>query len=827
MKKTKTKFLASILLSSVVVMAAGCGGQTSTTNGAYTYEKTSEELLYFKSSNKKLDTFLNDYFKRHSGYIENGQDQKVNSVTAGVDAKQFFWQEWNSLSYYWYNSFDGYATDRIEGLRKILSNIPVDDYGYVWQETDAVRDNLSTTNTGEHRMGWPFPTSANVDVSTSWDFNGVSTERDWTSRYTSGGAYFDNPSAMVKGGLYETEVEGVNSVEFTSPINDYTLAYYSPLLEIDLRMYTTDCENIEDVIVHYTTDDPNVWYSVSVNEKAFMTYEFTPAYEHILFLPMYAEESWKADKECETFVNQIRVEVKAKEGKTFSGKFALNYVRSTFDTRHVNNNSIFISSLRQDYDYTGDMEFLKANITKARKAMNFYMEMYDEERCLNDQAYLVGHDSDKTSSDEYVRVAMSLSNGYWDISFMTRFDFQTNMYFYKALNDLAYLENILLKNGVTVDKAEATIKTADRAFNHGTKAYTYTGAALNKIAQDVLAALRQSTNEQDKTGFWNEETGRFVGGYCDAEEKWYDYGYTMWNMEAIYYGVATEAQTKSIMDWISGKRIVAADEKGSQGEDIYFFEFAPRVNTYAAKEKDISIFTASYENTDCIYGETQVQNGGAIMYTSFYDLMSRIAAYGTDDAFERLLGIQDWYMDIYDYYVSSNNYNKNPDRFYWDYYEKEQWDANGDGKGDYYALQNGIKGTAERKIGPNGVMGIDGEFLESFLMISAIPYGFFGIDTENGNTLKITPDLPSSLSYWQMENLAYNKVKYDLTIFENSVRIDSVRGNATGIRVKVTLDAKGDTPSVYVNGRQVSDYTVQDGKVTVIVPLASVTVEVK
>ena len=48
-------------------------------------------------------------------------------------------QEWNSLSYYWYNSFDGYETDRIEGLRKILSGIPVDDYGYVWQETDAVR----------------------------------------------------------------------------------------------------------------------------------------------------------------------------------------------------------------------------------------------------------------------------------------------------------------------------------------------------------------------------------------------------------------------------------------------------------------------------------------------------------------------------------------------------------------------------------------------------------------------------------------------------------------------------------------------------------------
>ena len=169
--KNKTKFLASILLSFTILFATGCNGS----NSAYKYEKNSEELLYFKSSNEELDLFLNDYFKRHSGYVdENGMDQKVNSVTAGVDAKQFFWQEWNSMSYYWYNSFDGYETDRVEGLRKILSNIPVDDYGYVWQETDAVRDNYSTTNTGEHRMGWPFPTSYNVDLSTSWDFNGVS-----------------------------------------------------------------------------------------------------------------------------------------------------------------------------------------------------------------------------------------------------------------------------------------------------------------------------------------------------------------------------------------------------------------------------------------------------------------------------------------------------------------------------------------------------------------------------------------------------------------------------------------------------------------------------
>ena len=830
-KNTITKILTSLALASVFMFSA-CGEPTidnNSPNKPYSYSKDSEELLFFESSDAELDAFLNDYFKRHSGYIdESGMDQKVNSVTAGVSAKQFFWQEWNAMSYYWYNSYDGYATDRIEGIRKILSNIPVDDYGYVWQETDAVRDALSNTNSGEHRMGWPFPTSYNVKGSTSWDFNGESTESAWTSRYSANGEYYDNENAKLHGGLYTTDVEGVSSVEFTSPINDYTIAYYSPLLEIDLRMYTADCENIEDIIVSYTSTRSPEWSSVSVKEKGFIDYEFTPAYEHIIFLPMYAEENWASDKECKTYINQVRVEIVTKDGTSMSGRFGLNYVRSTFDTRHSNNNSIFVSSLRQDYDYTGDIEFVKQNITKARKAINFYMQMYDETRHLNNQAYLVGHDSDKTSMDKSKRTAMSLANGYWDISFMTQYDFQSNMYFYKALVDLAYLENILAENGVTVDTADATIKTADRSFHHGVSQYNYDAATLTEIANAVLTELRKSTNDIDKTGFWNEATGRFVGGYSQADGKWYDFGYTMWNLEAIYYGIATDAQAKSIMDWISGARTVEQDKHGSQGQDIYFFQFAPRVNTYSEEDlTDNSIFNGSYENSECVYGETQVQNGGAIMYVSFFDLMARVDTYGANDAYARLSTIKDWYMDIYDYYVHSENYNKNPDRFYWDYYEGAQWDADGDGKGDYYPLQNGIKGTAERGGDAGGIIGIDGEFLESFLMVSAIPYGFFGIDTTGGNTLKIQPSLPDALTYWGMENLSYNKVKYDLTIFENAVRIDAVRGNAAGIQVEVALDATSDNPSVFVNGKQSNRYTVKDGKVKVIVPLSAVTVEVK
>ncbi|MBQ7913042.1 MAG: hypothetical protein IJ308_04760 [Clostridia bacterium] len=826
MKKTKfVKRFAPVLFASMLTLA-GCNAGTVLKTG-----KFSDELLYFKSSDESLDIFLNDYFKRHSGYVdENGTDQKVNSVTAGVNAVQFFWQEWNSMSYYWFNSYDGYKTDRIKGIRKILSNIPVDDYGYVWQETDAVRGALSTPDQGEHRMGWPFPNASHTDSqAVSWDFNGDSTESAWTSSYSTDGVTHDN-AAEVKNGLYTTDVEGVNSLAFTSNKYDSTVSYFSPLLEIDLRMYTADCENIEDILVHYTASDTgkDVWNTVSVKEKAFISYEFTPSYEHLIFLPMYAEENWKSNYEFApdgtyegNYIKQIRIEIKAKEGTDFSGKFALNSVRPAFDTRHSNNNSIFISSLRNDYDYTGDIGYLKENITKARKAMNFYMQMYDKNRRLNDQSYLVGHEGDKTARDSVLRTATSLSNGYWDISFMPKFDFQSNMYFYKALVDLAYLEGILDAQGVSVDKGEATVKTADRNYNFGTSEYTYDEASLTELANGVLAELRKSTSA-DGTGFWDAETGRFVAGYAEKENKWYDYGYVMWNLEAIYYGIANETQAKSIMDWVSGARTVEKDKFGSQGEDIYYYEFAPRTNTYSeADQKDNSIFTGHYKNDDMVYGKTQVQNGGAIMYVSFFDLMARVNVYGANDAFSRLLSIKDWYMDIYDYYVQSENYGVSPDRFYWDYYQKSQW------KGQYVPLQNGIKGAQERGGDSSGVLGIDGEFLESFLMVSAIPYGFFGMDTADGNTLKISPSLPDKLSYWGMENLSFNKVKYDLTIEKNSLKIDCVRGNATGLQVQVSLPTAKENPTVYVNGVQTNNYTVKDGKVTLLVPLAALTVEVK
>ena len=815
-------------------------------------DKQSENLVYFQSSDADLDFFLNDYFKRHAGNVfENGVDQKVTSVSAGFTSDEFFWQEWFSLAYYPISSMQDGSDARIEGLREKLSGVPVDDYGYVWQNTDAVRDVYSDLTSGEHRMGWPFPTSAethysvvdkylwakhtyDTTYSASWDFNGADRLNGWTS----------NVSASIANGKLSGYVSNQTSnITFTSPTlnTSYTdgntnstsslsgwtyqttcmVAYYAPLLELDVRM--DDASGVEDIIVHYTSTKGTG--SVSVNEKAFISYPYEGKYEHMLFLPMYASANWGDAKD--TYITSITVEIVMKSGSSMTGNVGLSYVRGAFDTRHTNNIALLISALRQDYEYTGDLQYLQDNITRARKAINFLMQAYDENRSLIYSDYLVGHDSDKSGNKQQSQ-ASSLGNGYWDISFMPKYDFHTNTNFYMALTDLAYLEGILEGKGIAVDKAAATIKTADRSYTYGTCAYNYDSAALAEIAGNVQKALQATTNDSDHTGFWSETTGRFVAGYSEKEGKWYDYGYLVWNIEAVYYGVATEAQAQSIMDWVSGERTVAGDT--STGEDIYFFELAPRVNTYqGANANDVSIYTGIYsDQTTMQYGVTQCQNGGAIMYSSFYDLMNRIDLYGADNAFERLQAIQAWYMDIYEYYTTENA-GVSPDRFYWDYYEDSQWDSNGDGTGEYWGIQNGIKGIEERDKVSGGIIGIDGEFLESLLPMASIYYGFFGIESIDAETLKIAPKLPGDLDYWKTENLTFCDVKYDLTIRGKALQLSAISSEerAKNLSVTAVFEAPNTEYAVYVNGFKTNNYRVENGNIYVNVALDNVVIEIR
>ncbi len=847
----KNKIIALLLCGALTLSATACWSQGTGTNSgnsggsldSYVYTKTSDELTVFETSDAEMNKFLNEFFKRHVGYVdENGVDYSVNTLKPGLSTTNMFYQEWMSASLFWFNSFDGLETDRYTAQKNRVASIPVDDYGYVWCDDDVIRTDMGEEYDGYHRMGWPFPSSKNSGgYSHSWLFNG-NEEPEWTTNFSS--------SLSERQGLLYGSFTDLNSIEFTSELmtGDTSLCtWFVPYLELDLRMFVNNYEDIDDVYVWFTTsrnEDFSEEKCVAAKDIAAINYDFCSDYQHLLYFPMYAHPAWNSaswNGEKGTNVYRLKVEIRCKEGKTLSGDCGLASVRSDYDTRHVNNNGILLAALKNDYEFTGDIEYLKQNITRARKALNFYMQMYNKDRHLVYSSYMIGHNGDKRSDNNAIKGASALGNGYWDASYMPEYDFQTNYNFYKGLVSMAYIEKIAEENDFGIDKSLATIKTADKSCVFGSAEYNYDSQSLTKIAEDVLAALRADCNDASMTGFWNTETGRFVAGYDINTGILYDYGYTAYNMEALYLGIPTEKQKQSIMDWISGRRIVESDKKdqkgqgngmaadtgigGSTGEDLYYFGFAPRTNT--VNKTTPTLYNGTIEvdrgNQD-VYGLSEVQFGGAMLWTSFYDIMSRISTYGANDAYSRLDAIKKWFNTILDYHVSdehelfrSRGDSKYYSYFYYDYYYNKS----------NLLLQGGRYGNSKKGGNAMGVMGVDSEFVESFLVMSAIPYGFFGLSSNTGKTLNVEPSLPDKLSYWKIENLAFNKVKYDLTIQKNLVRIDSVRGNSEGLNVCVKLNAPTDSQAVYVNGKKVTNYSSSGGKISVTVPLKNTIIEIK
>lgn len=772
----------------------------------HNYQKESSNLLHFSSSDMELDHFLNDYFKRQVGYVDYEEgDMSVTSSKPGKAYVGIFNQMWNTKALSWFNSADSLESDRTASIKAQLEAIPVDRYGYVWDGMDVPED--PTNYIGEsHSMGWPFPNATHTNTAVRfWEFNEGTSDDQKDSASATTWETSGLSDVSPADGLYKGTASNASSVVF-SVKDDAFMGWgwleekiidikYAPWLAIDLRMYNvTNYAEIDDVYVSYTTEKNGTEHTVKAGNIAAVTYPFSETYEHTLYLPMYTQSAWNSATDG---IFSLKIEIKAKGSSGFSGEIGLNYVRPSFDTRYSNNNSNYISSLKEYYAMTGDLEFLQNNITKARKAMNFYLQMYNESMQLNDQSYLYGHGGSKTD------LATGLGNGYWDILYTPQYDLQSNLYFYRALEDMVYLENVLTKNNITVDNSSAQVDTAPTGGKGtGKSEYTYTVDKLTDIASAVKSKVQSY--------FWNADTGRFMAGYDEDSAK-VDYGYTMWNLEAVEMGIATDEQEKSIMQWINGDREVSTDT--SKTNDIYKYVFAPRCNTVddvGAGSGTSGIYGALIQNdhnptiAGQKFGEC-VQFGGSIMYTSYYDLMSRIDVKGADNAFTRLKGIQSWYDAVYSYYMANDIA---ADEFYLMYYESQG-----------ITVQNGSKGQG------NGAVGIDGEFTESLLTLAAIPYGFFGIDTDDGKNLKVAPSLPSELDHWKVENMSFNGVTYDLSIFEDAVRIDSVRGETTGLSLTVTLDCT-DKKKVYVDGVE-AEATIADGKATVEIPFSEAIVEVK
>jgi len=258
-----------------------------------------------------------------------------------------------------------------------------------------------------------------------------------------------------------------------------------------------------------------------------------------------------------------------------------------------------------------------------------------------------------------------IGNNYWDLLPFGGKDCLATIYYHDAVRRMAAVERQVAAH------PEWKVPRADEPFDP---------ADLSRHAAEVKAHAGKL--------FWNATTGRFVAA-VDADGKAWDYGYTFVNCEAIYYGFATPEQARSIVDWLRGRRLVAGDT--SRGRDIYHWRFGPRATT----RRNVEYYICAWTAPESLPWGGQVQDGGAVLGFAYYDLMSRIATTGPDDAWRRLRETLAWFAEV----EAAGGYRA--------YYRVP-------GRG---SLQGG---------GRPGGLGMDEEFFESVLLPQVMLYGFLG-----------------------------------------------------------------------------------------------------
>ncbi len=396
-------------------------------------------------------------------------------------------------------------------------------------------------------------------------------------------------------------------------------------------------------------------------------------------IPLYLHSLWNAD-------DTLRG-LKINFGNNAGANVKVRSIITSVDSRHNGNNMIFTEATKSFIDWTGSKNFISENINKIRLAVAYAI---DEFKIYSNKCVFtpwIGHDG--RSGIEYnpfktIYKGRGVGNGYWDLLPFGGKDCLATIYLYKALNDLAELEEQISEN-------------PDWKIPGST----------NKFSPEELRNLAQEL-KNNSTQFWNNVTERFYTA-IDINGKAYDYGLTFLSCEAIYYGYANEYQARKIVEWLDGKRVVAGDT--SQTDDIYHWEFGPRATTL----RNIDYYGYVWSNPENITFGGQVQDGGAVLGFTYHDLMARLKTFGADNAWNRLEKILDWFARVQkeggyrEYYYDSSVYERG-------------------------TLQGG--GTA-------GGLGMDHEFYESVLVPQIMIRGFLGINPKFDG-FSINPKLPAA-----------------------------------------------------------------------------------
>jgi hypothetical protein len=336
---------------------------------------------------------------------------------------------------------------------------------------------------------------------------------------------------------------------------------------------------------------------------------------------------------------------------------------SAFDSRHYDSNPPYILACWRWYCWTGDRGFLERVLPTVTRATDYLLD------AMHGREGLLTIDSPKHNG-VCGEGHTPWPSSYWDCIPAGYRDAYINAFYAPALHAAAELERAG-GDAARADGLEALVARAREAFN---------------------------------ATFWDDARGRYVG-WVDADGGRHDCGMTYVNTMAATYGLASGDQVRRMFRWMT-------DEPTASGQPDTFTRwlFAPRSNTEHCSEQ--------YNRLK--YDEW-CEDGGAILWTAFYELMARCEYLGPEDAWTRLEQVLGRFSE-----------------------------------GDHLVGGNPLlHGEINNHGGPPGSVGVWGEFPESGVAPCAFLYAFVGVSADVAG-LHIRPAVPQGLDWVGVEGLSYH-----------------------------------------------------------------------
>ncbi len=647
---------------------------------------------------------LNDYLWRHFHH------RMGNVIT-------LFNKEYLAVADLWLN----HAVDRASGLpiqqlfRGFLLDAEMDAEGYV-----SCHQHISHA----HDLGWPFPlwTQSHMSVeqvagrTAGWHFQSDFPPH-WVGNYLRS---WNRPEFYGEGAVNAFVLENLASQgivdnawrlqatgpspKLTTPEGAVIRAQDAPFLQLRWKRDGEINPSAPPFVEWMREEDEEF----SPERRVFFYPQRTPLssdfyHSHIV---MHRHPQWTGT------IKRMRLNLAPGEGE---GNFQLDSFFTVYDTRHTINNPILILASWHYFNWTRDLAFLRENLNRMRLALKYQQTELGGLEFNHIRVAWPGHDGGPgfdvdEQGNKTIHSGSAIGNNYWDLLPFGWDDFYATMQYYAATLALAELEEAV---------------RAHPEWDAPLGALAFDPAFLREHA----AAVKQTAGEK----FWNSETGRFFPSIT-REGRSFDHGLTFLNLEALWYGIASDEQARSILDWIRGERTVEGDD--STGPDIYHWRFGPRATT----RRNVEWYGFAWTHPENIPWGGQVQDGGAVLGFTFYDLWARLKHVGPDDAWQRLLEILAWQREV-------------------------------DDAGGYRAYYGETdRGTTLQGGGTAGGLGIDFEFFESSMLPAIAPLGFMGVSARPDG-LRIEPMLPKDCPEMRLNNLRYANIPLELTVRNDAVSL--------------------------------------------------------